>query len=242
VFRYLGRFSGKGGRVTTQGLTAAEWARAKMDRPMSDLISDLAEELEFRKDTSVGIPTGFDGWDDRLGGLYPGELVSVVGLTNDFAAPLVVVDGYEEFVLSAADGPATGDHVVAIRAAAQEMGFALVIAGRLRGESTDWDAAIDEVPEDLAHYPRCRAGPRQKRTNVDRLECDIAQADRCQASNCQPEGEPSAWNGEAATGGTSIRPLMSPSADHYARSGQPIKHGVFHPRRFRLLHLCLMPW
>lgn len=179
----------QGGRVTTQGLTAAEWARAKMDRPMSDLISDLAEELEFRKDTSVGIPTGFDGWDDRLGGLYPGELVSVVGLTNDFAAPLVVVDGYEEFVLSAADGPATGDHIVAIRAAAQEMGFALVIAGRLRGESTDWDAhrRSSRRPRSL---PRCRAGPRQKRTNVDRLECDIAQADRCQASNCQPEGNP----------------------------------------------------
>lgn len=219
-----------------------------MDRPMSALISDLAEDLEFRKDRSIGIPTGFDGWDDRLGGLYPGELVSVVGavgagtsslllaitnaamrgghpvvyvscrqtagrlverfvaqranvdelrlrtgrlsekqlvrvtaamdqvsrlplypvitrqpsaiieavaavnMTNDFAAPLVVIDGYEEFVLSATDGPPTVDHVVAIRAAAQEMGFALVIAGRLRGEPTDWEPAIDEVPEDLAHY------------------------------------------------------------------------------------------
>ena len=63
----------------SNGLTAADWATITTAEPMRTLVASLGEELEWRKDVTTAIPTGFDAWDNRLGGLYPAEVVSVVG-------------------------------------------------------------------------------------------------------------------------------------------------------------------
>lgn len=235
--------------TTSKGLTAADWATISTSEPMKPLMAALGEELEWRKDATTSVPTGFDAWDTRLGGLYPGELVSVVGevgagtsslllaitnsalraghpviyvscqrpasrlverfvavranvdelrlraghlddkqlarvraamdqmarlslypittrepsavveavaavnMTNDFAAPLVVIDGYEEFVAGAAGAATTSrERILALRDAAHEMHFALVVAGRLEGPVSDRERMIHEIPNDLAHY------------------------------------------------------------------------------------------
>lgn len=232
-----------------KGLTTAEWATITTSHPMKGLIEALGNELEWRKDAATAIPTGFDAWDTRLGGLFAGDLVSVVGavgsgtsslllaitnsalraghpviyvscqrpasqlverfvavrsnvdelrlraghlnekqmvrvraamdqvarlalypittrapsaiveavaavnMTNDFATPLVIIDGYEEFVAGILEaGQPSRDRILALRDAAHDMKFALVVAARLTEVLPQLPRAIHEVPEDLAHY------------------------------------------------------------------------------------------